>query len=120
MFTLPKNITNTLEADALIASYVLELLFNGKEMYKCNTKIVVYDDGGKAFFTTTSGLSDKDYKLYDITARAFSIVKDEIARQGWHLIKKEWYTQCGLNWSYVLKDTISQEIYDNPNKTVIV
>lgn len=121
MFELPKNSNvNTPETDALVASYVLELLFNGKEMYKCNTKVVVYDDNTKAFFTTTSGLSDRGYKLYAITSEVFNIVKREIKSKGWHLIKRDWYSPVGDNWSYSLKDTITQEIIDNPNKTVII
>lgn len=121
MFELPRNSNvNTPETDALVASYVLEILFKGKEMYKCNTKVVVYDDGEKAFFTTTSGLSDKGYKLYSITSAVFDIVKREVKSKGWHLIKRNWYTQVGDNWSYSLKDTITQEIIDNPSKEVII
>lgn len=121
MFELPKNSNvNTPDTDALVASYVLELLFNGKEMYKCNTKVVVYDDDTKDFLTTASGLSDKGYKLYTITSDVFDIVKREVKSKGWHLIRRGWYTQVGDNWSYSLKDAITQEIMDNPNKEVIV
>lgn len=37
MFSLPKNQNNnTSETDRLVASYVLEALYNGKTLYKCN------------------------------------------------------------------------------------
>lgn len=122
MFRLPKNLNNnTPETDRLVASYVLEALYNGKKLYKCNKKVIVYDDGEKGFYTDARyARLDTGYKLYDITHDVFNIVKREIADNGWRLVRRDWTTQGVLNYSYTLVSALSLDDVDNVNKQIVV
>lgn len=119
MFELPVNQSGVKDVKA-VASLICEAFYNQREMYKCDSFCVCRTDDGKARFGTPDIHSGrKAAEKYNITKEALDLAFDTIRSKGWHIYKRTWYVQSGLNWSYVMVDEIPLRIYENNNFTIL-
>lgn len=118
MFELPKNqsAVNTETA----ASLIVEAFYTEREMYKCESGCVCRTDDNKVRFGTPDIHSGKKViERHPITKEALDLALSIIKDKGWHVYKRTWYVQSGLNWSYVMVDNIPLRVYNNRDFTIL-
>lgn len=119
MFELPINQSSAKGVGAA-ASLVCEAFYREREMYKCHSNCVCRTDDGKARFGMPDIHSDrKVVEKHPITKEVLDAALKEIKEKGWHVYKRVWYVQSGLNWSYVMCDSIPMRVHENNSFTIL-
>jgi len=120
MFELPINKPSVKDTED-VASLICEAFYNEREMYKRHSNAVSKKLDGKVVFGRPDIGSGKTpiKEWHGITKDAFDLALRTIKDKGWHIYRREWYVPSGLNWSYIMCETIPMRVY-NDNKSTIL